>query len=174
MALAREKEFTWSQFSCDDDGLGADRFQLPDVTCNQMASLLNVTLPHQLADSLLRDPNSYDRTVEMPATIVFADIQGFTQTVEALNGDLVTLKSYLSQAMDAVVQVHRKHDLIIDKYIGDCIMAFRGGDLVEGCTRPCLPCRAGLSRSAGCARRHGEPILQQDAIWQCLGRGGTH
>ena len=137
MALAREKEFylVSGVLFAMTTVLALIRFQLPDVTRNQMASLLNVTLPHQLADSLLRDPNSYDRTVEMPATIVFADIQGFTQTVEALNGDLVTLKSYLSQAMDAVVQVHRKHDLIIDKYIGDCIMAFRGGDLVEGCER---------------------------------------
>jgi class 3 adenylate cyclase len=68
----------------------------------------------------------------MPATILFSDIVGFTRTVEALEGNLEALKGHLSSALDAVAEVHRKHDLIIDKFIGDAVMSFRGGDLVEG------------------------------------------
>lgn len=108
------------------------RFQIPDLSSRQMRDLLNVALPFQVAEHFIRHPEFYDRTVSMPATIIFCDIEGFTKTVEALRGDLDAVKHNLEAAMDAVVEVHRRHDLIVDKFIGDAIMSFRGGDLVDG------------------------------------------
>jgi adenylate cyclase len=43
-----------------------------------------------------------------------------------------TLAEHLELVMDAVVERLIAHDLIIDKFIGDAVMAFRGGPLVEG------------------------------------------
>jgi len=108
------------------------RFQLPDISSRQIRALLNVALPMQVAEHFMENPHQYNSTVRMPATIVFCDIRGFTTTVEELGGNLDTLKHHLELAMDAVVDVHVKHDLIVDKFIGDAIMSFRGGDLVHG------------------------------------------
>ena len=108
------------------------RFQLPDISARQIRALLNVALPMQVADHFMENPHSYDNTVRMPASIIFCDIRGFTSTVERLGGNLDALKEHLEMAMDAVVDVHVEHDLIVDKFIGDAIMSFRGGDLVAG------------------------------------------
>ena len=108
------------------------RFQLPDLWARQLRALLNVALPFQVAEHFMKNPDAYNVTVRMPATIIFCDLKGFTATVEALGGDLEKLKFHLERAMDVVVEVHRQEDLIVDKFIGDAIMSFRGGNLVDG------------------------------------------
>lgn len=108
------------------------RYLFPALISLQVHGLLNVALPRQVVDYFLKHPESYTHTVRMPATILFCDIKNFTTTVERIGGDLNTLKLHLERVMDAVTEVHRKYDLIIDKFIGDAIMSFRGGDLVEG------------------------------------------
>jgi len=108
------------------------RAQIPEMSNKQVRALLNVALPHQVAEHFLAHPDAYDRTVRMPATVVFCDIEGFTSTVERIGNDLDALKHHLERAMEVVVAVHRDQDLIVDKFIGDAIMSFRGGDLVEG------------------------------------------
>jgi adenylate cyclase len=60
------------------------------------------------------------------------DFVGFTRTTEKLGADVQTLSHHLERAMDCVVAELLAHDLIIDKFIGDAIMAFRGGPLVKG------------------------------------------
>lgn len=107
-------------------------FQMADITSRQVRMLLNIVLPHQVAEFYMKHPNAYGAAVRMPATIVFSDIHGFTQTVEKLGGDLDQLKKHLERVMDAVVEVHRSYDLIVDKFIGDAILSFRGGNLVPG------------------------------------------
>jgi adenylate cyclase len=108
------------------------RFQLPDISARQIRALLNVALPMQVASHFMENPHAYNNTVRMPATVIFCDIRGFTATVERLGGNLDELKMELERAMDAVVDIHIEHDLIVDKFIGDAIMSFRGGDLVTG------------------------------------------
>lgn len=108
------------------------RYLLPALMSVQIHGLLNIALPSQVADYFLKHPDSYSHTVRMPATILFSDIKGFTSAVEQIGVHLDVLKQHLELVMDAVTEVHRKYDLIIDKFIGDAIMSFRGGDLVEG------------------------------------------
>lgn len=108
------------------------RFQLPAISTTQVRSLLNVALPHQVAEHFLANPDSYDRTSRAPATVVFTDIQGFTSTVEALGTDLEAIKHNLEAALDVIVESHLKHDLIVDKFIGDAVMSFRGGPHADG------------------------------------------
>ena len=108
------------------------RFQVRDLSSQQMRDLLNIALPVQVAEHFMAHPEHYHRTVHMPATIIFCDLAGFTKTVEGLRGDLDALKQHLEAALDAVVEVHREQDLIVDKFIGDAVMSFRGGDLVKG------------------------------------------
>ena len=106
------------------------RFQIPALWSKQVRALLNVALPRQVADHFMEFPDDYDRNERAPATVVFCDIKGFTKSVETL--DLGELKKHLEQALDVIVDVHLHHDLIVDKFIGDAVMSFRGGSLVDG------------------------------------------
>lgn len=106
------------------------RFQIPAIFSRQLRALLNVALPEQVAEWMIRNPEAYDKTVRMPATVIFCDIKGFTSTVEHLG--LEELKRHLEQALEVVVEAHRNQDLIIDKFIGDAVMSFRGGDIAGG------------------------------------------
>ena len=103
-----------------------------DVTQSQMRALLNLALPKQVAEQFVVDPGAYDQKSRMPATILFMDFVGFTQTCEILAHNPDQLSAHLEAAMDRLVGELVKHDLIIDKFIGDAIMSFRGGPLVEG------------------------------------------
>lgn len=112
--------------------IGVTWFQIPALSLRQLRTLLNLSLPPQLAERLIRSPMVYDQTSLSPASVVFCDLTGFTASVEGLKGDLDTLKKHLEKTLDAIVLEHRRHDLIVDKLIGDAVMSFRGGMLVEG------------------------------------------
>ena len=110
--------------------LVVSRFQIPALFSQQMRALLNIALPQQVATYFLEHPDAYDNDVRMPASVIFCDIKGFTTTVETL--PLEELKVHLERALDAVVDAHVAQDMIIDKFIGDAVMSFRGGNLVPG------------------------------------------
>jgi class 3 adenylate cyclase len=101
-------------------------------TQTQIRGLLNLALPRQVAESFVADPDSYGRKSRTPATVVFMDLVGFTRTCESLAHDPDILSTHLEAALDRIVGVLVRHDMIIDKFIGDAVMSFRGGPLVEG------------------------------------------
>ena len=97
-----------------------------------VARLLNLALPRQVAERFISDPTAYGQKCRTPAAVLFMDFVGFTQTCERLAHDPDTISAHLEAAMDRLVSELVKHDLIIDKFIGDAIMSFRGGPLVTG------------------------------------------
>lgn len=105
---------------------------IPAIMSVQINKLLNIALPRQVARHFMLYPEAYTHTVMMPASIIFCDIKNFTSTAELISNDLNALKKNLEMVMTAVTEIHSKYDLIIDKFIGDAIMSFRGGDLVTG------------------------------------------
>jgi len=60
----------------------------------------------------------------MPATVLFSDIRGFTSLSEKMEPErvLVLLNRYFTEMVGAVV----RHRGIVDKFMGDCIMAVWG------------------------------------------------
>lgn len=110
--------------------LAVTHYQIPALWSRQLRTLLGIALPEQVARHLFDNPDAYDQSVRAPATVLFCDIKGFTSTVEHLALDEVKL--HLEAALDAVVEAHRAHDLIIDKFIGDAVMSFRGGNIAGG------------------------------------------
>lgn len=108
------------------------RLLLPSLSIQQLHAILRVTMPHQLAYQVSANPRSYHQTEQGQATIVFCDIVGFTSSVEQLQGEVNLIKHHLEQVMEVITKTFIEHDLIIDKYIGDSVMAFRGGRLVSG------------------------------------------
>jgi len=61
---------------------------------------------------------------QMTATVLFADLKGFTSITEQTEPD--TLMSWLNEYMGAMVGVIQAHGGIVDKFIGDAIMAVFG------------------------------------------------
>ncbi len=61
---------------------------------------------------------------QMTATVLFADLQGFTTIAEQTDPE--TLMSWLNEYMSAMVGVIQAHGGIVDKFIGDAIMAVFG------------------------------------------------
>lgn len=61
---------------------------------------------------------------QMTATVLFTDIQGFTQISETTAPDV--LMEWLNQYMNTMVDVILKHDGVVDKFMGDAVMAVFG------------------------------------------------
>jgi len=108
------------------------RRDIPRQSLRQVAQVLSVALPGQVARHLLRNPADYSRSVKAPVSVAFSDIAGFTTAVESLGNDLETFRIELEKALEAIVAAQLNQDVIIDKFIGDAVMAFRGGEHVEG------------------------------------------
>jgi class 3 adenylate cyclase len=102
------------------------------VSQTHLRALLNLALPRQVAERFLTNPSAYTQKSRMPASVIFMDFVGFTRTCELLAHDPDKLSAHLEAAMDCLVGELVKHDLIIDKFIGDAVMSFRGGPLVTG------------------------------------------
>jgi len=124
-----------------------------EVTETQLRGLLNLALPRQVAEQFLKDPDAYAQKTREPATILFMDFVGFTRICESLAHQPDRLSAHLEGAMDRIVGELARHDMIIDKFIGDAVMTFRGGPLVPGTpdehARRCV--RAALDSTAALA-----------------------
>jgi adenylate cyclase len=95
-------------------------------------------------------------------TVFFTDIAGFSSFSEANSTDIVM--AFLSEYFDALSKIIIKEEGIIDKYIGDSIMAFWGAPLeipdhaIKACTAA-LQCQAFLERFNRLRKDKGEPEL---------------
>lgn len=81
---------------------------------------------HLLANPELIQPGGQRRRV----TVFFADIAGFTTLAERLSAEETA--RILHTVLNAFSEVIIAHHGVIDKYIGDCIMAFWGAPLATG------------------------------------------
>lgn len=63
------------------------------------------------------------------ATVLFADIKGFTSVSETMEPD--QLMDWLNEYMDAMVRIVEKHQGQVNKFIGDAIMATFGMPIVK-------------------------------------------
>jgi adenylate cyclase len=79
----------------------------------------------QVVQRLIADPsllNLGGETREM--TILFADIRGFTSISEAMKDDPQGLTRMINDILTPLSDIVMEHRGTIDKYMGDCIMAF--------------------------------------------------
>jgi adenylate cyclase len=76
-----------------------------------------------MVDRLMRHPEQLQLGGERrPLTILFADIRGFTTIAEQY--DAQELGQFMNRFLTPMTQVVLEHQGTIDKYVGDCIMAF--------------------------------------------------
>src|SRR2546427_3962647 len=72
----------------------------------------------------METPKQSRESERRQATVLFADISGFTEMAEKLDPEIVTeVVNQCLSTLAAAVDAHAGH---VDKYIGDCVMALFG------------------------------------------------
>ncbi|MAG36548.1 MAG: hypothetical protein CL878_09945 [Dehalococcoidia bacterium] len=86
----------------------------------------------RVVDKLVSDPESFaeQKSERLDVSVLFSDIRGFTALSERLEADEVA--AMISAHLDAMADVVFKYDGIVDKYIGDAVMAVFGSPFPQG------------------------------------------
>jgi len=84
-------------------------------------------------------------------TFLFSDIRGFTPISEKYQSDPQGLTTLINRFLDNQTEIIMKHGGTIDKYMGDCIMAFWGAPLedeqqIENATKAVIEMKQSLEK----------------------------
>ncbi|MDF1485199.1 adenylate/guanylate cyclase domain-containing protein [Ramlibacter sp. H39-3-26] len=91
----------------------------------RLARLFGTYVPPELVDEMVKSPGDYSmRAANRELTVMFCDMRGFTAMSESM--DPVQLQALLNEVFSRLTAVIRARLGTIDKYMGDCIMAFWG------------------------------------------------
>lgn len=99
-------------------------------TKQKITGLFGQYVPSELVDEMSKNPEQVSMEGESrEMTILFSDVRGFTTISEGLEPkDLSLLMNEFLTPLSRVIYSHRG---TIDKYMGDCIMAFWGAPLPD-------------------------------------------
>jgi adenylate cyclase len=101
-----------------------------------------------LVDRLMANPDLLNLGGETrDITVLFADVRGFTAIAEAMKGDPQRLTRVINAIMCPLSDIVISHGGTIDKYMGDCVMAFWGAP-VEDPQHPAKAVAAGQAMLA--------------------------
>jgi adenylate cyclase len=99
-------------------------------TKRQITGLFGQYVPGELVEEMALHPESVSMDGESrEMTIMFSDVRGFTTISEGLDPKELTL--LMNEFLTPLSRVIYKHRGTIDKYMGDCIMAFWGAPLPD-------------------------------------------
>ena len=86
-----------------------------------------------LVERLARDPSQLKLGGERRTlSILFCDVRGFTTIAETLKDDPEQLTTLINRLLTPLSDIVLTHGGTIDKYIGDCLMAFWNAPLDDG------------------------------------------
>ncbi len=86
-------------------------------------------VPNQVIEQFFRAPESMLVGEERTLAVLFSDIRGFTEMSEQMQSNEIveSLNRYFERMVDAIM----RNQGLVDKYIGDAIMAFFGAPAVD-------------------------------------------
>jgi adenylate cyclase len=91
----------------------------------ELAHLFGTYVPPELVDEMVKDPDSYSmEATNREMTVMFCDMRGFTKMSEQM--EPIQLQSLLNGVFTRLTGIIRANRGTIDKYMGDCVMAFWG------------------------------------------------
>ncbi len=108
----------------------------------ELAHLFGTYVPPELVDEMVKDPDRYSMTARSKEmTVLFCDMRGFTKLSENLEPTQV--QALLNEVFSRLTQVIQSNRGTIDKYMGDCVMAFWGAP-VEAPDHPYLAVKTAM------------------------------
>lgn len=120
----------------------------------QLASLFGTYVPPELVDEMVKDPSSYSmQAVNKELSVMFCDIRGFTTFSERMSP--IELQQLLNQLFTRFTEIIRSNRGTIDKYMGDCIMAFWGAP-VDSANHAQLAVRSAMEMAQSVAEINAE------------------
>ncbi|MCY7306543.1 MAG: adenylate/guanylate cyclase domain-containing protein [Rhodoferax sp.] len=91
----------------------------------ELANLFGTYVPPELVDEMVKDPDSYSMAAtNRQMTVMFCDMRGFTKMSETM--EPIQLQALLTGVFSRLTGIIRANRGTIDKYMGDCVMAFWG------------------------------------------------
>jgi adenylate cyclase len=91
----------------------------------ELANLFGTYVPPELVDEMVKDPDSYSmKAATRELTVMFCDMRGFTKMSETM--EPTQLQALLNSVFSRLTDLIRRNRGTIDKYMGDCVMAFWG------------------------------------------------
>jgi adenylate cyclase len=91
----------------------------------ELANLFGTYVPPELVNEMVRDPDSYSmKAANRELTVMFCDMRGFTKLSEQM--EPTRLQELLNDVFSRLTELIRANRGTIDKYMGDCVMAFWG------------------------------------------------
>jgi adenylate cyclase len=131
--------------SADEISLLADSFNHMVGELRQKAEITETFgkyVDPRIVKGLIEDRHFDQGGDKRAMTVFFSDLEGFTALAEKYSaGNVVRL---LNQYFTLMSESIRQSNGIIDKYIGDAIMAFWGPPFTAAADHPTLACRAAL------------------------------
>ena len=96
----------------------------------EITGLFGQYVPPEVVDKIAEDPEKASMEGESrEMTVLFTDVRGFTTISEGL--DPKALSQLMNEFLTPLTEVIYRHRGTIDKYMGDCIMAFWGAPLAD-------------------------------------------
>lgn len=90
-----------------------------------LSGLFGSYVPPELVDVMLKDPERYGmQAQDKELTVMFSDMRGFTNLSETMQP--AQLQALLNRVFSRLTEEIRHRKGTIDKYMGDCVMAFWG------------------------------------------------
>ena len=91
----------------------------------ELANLFGTYVQPELVDEMVKDPLSYSmKATNKELTVMFCDMRGFTKMSETM--EPTRLQELLNAVFSRLTDVIQANRGTIDKYMGDCVMAFWG------------------------------------------------
>jgi adenylate cyclase len=91
----------------------------------ELAQLFGSYVAPELVVEMVKDPASYSmKALSKELTVMFCDMRGFTKMSETM--DPLQLQELLNDVFSRLTDIIRVNRGTIDKYMGDCVMAFWG------------------------------------------------
>ena len=100
----------------------------------------------RIVKSLLENRIAADKGEREVMTVFFSDLEGFTRLCEGLTPDAAV--RFLNRYFSMMAEVIRGQQGIVDKYIGDSVMAFWGPPFTDPADHARLGCIAALGQMA--------------------------
>ncbi|MEJ8858376.1 adenylate/guanylate cyclase domain-containing protein [Variovorax robiniae] len=111
-----------------------------------LANLFGTYVPPELVEKMLEHPEQYSMRAESKElTVMFCDMRGFTHLSEQLAPQ--ELQEFLNTVFNRLTQVINRYGGTVDKYMGDCVMAFWGAP-VDAPNHAALAVQAAIDMAA--------------------------